>query len=93
MHASSTNKRKQTTALYPTNRTWDAVKLDITSLRMETCKGRQANQFGMKRILKNTNTSKDQEAPRFSLDLQTEAAQHLSQQGQAKKGGGGKEEK
>ena len=30
-----------------------------------------------------------QEAPRFSLELQTKVSQHLSQQVQAKAGGGG----
>ena len=88
MHASNTNKSKQNTVLYPTNMPQDALKPDITLLRRETCKGRQDNHFNMKRLRNKTDTSKGQEAPRFSLDLQTEVAQHLSQQCQAKEGGG-----
>ena len=56
---------------------------------METCKGKQANHFGMERLSNTNETNKGQEAPRFSLDLQTKVAQHLSQQGQAKEGGWG----
>ena len=47
----------------------------------------------MKRLNNKTERNKDQEAPKFSLDLQTEAAQHLAQQGQAKEGGVGESNK
>ena len=42
----------------------------------------------MKRLSNKSDINKGQESPRFNLDLQTEAAQHLSQQSQAKGGGG-----
>ena len=42
----------------------------------------------MERINNKNETKKGQEAPSFSLDLQTEAARHLIQQGQAKEKGG-----
>ena len=35
------------------------------------------------------NINKGQEVPSFNLNLQTEVAQYLVQQGQAKEGGGG----
>ena len=37
----------------------------------------------------NTGTNKGQEFPIINLNLQTEAAQHIGQQGQAKEGGVG----
>ena len=40
-----------------------------------------------------TETKEGQEVPRINLNLQTQAAQHLVQQGQAKEGGGGEETK
>ena len=43
----------------------------------------------MERLNNKTETNKGKEAPRFSLDLQIEVAQHLVQQGQAKEGGEG----
>ena len=47
----------------------------------------------MKRLRNKTETKKGQEYPTFNLDLQTEVAQHLAQQGQAKEGGGGESNK
>ena len=44
----------------------------------------------MKRINNKNEKNKVQESPRFSLDLQTEDAHHLSQQGQETEGGGWK---
>ena len=47
----------------------------------------------MKRLSKKTDINKGQEVPSINLNLQTKAAQYLVQQGQAKKGVLGKEEK
>ena len=44
----------------------------------------------MKRLSNKTNINKGQEVPRINLNLQTEAAEYLVQQGQAKEGGWGK---
>ena len=44
----------------------------------------------MKRLSNKTDINKGQEVPSINLNLQTEAAQYLVQQGQAKEGGGGK---
>ena len=44
----------------------------------------------MKRLRKKTDINKGQEVPSINLNLQTEVAQYLVQQGQAKEGGGGK---
>ena len=47
----------------------------------------------MKRLSKNTDINKGQEVPSINLNLQTEVAQYLVQQGQAKeRGGGGKQQ-
>ena len=43
----------------------------------------------MKRLSNKTDINKGQEVPRINLNLQTEAAEYLVQQGQAKEGGGG----
>ena len=43
----------------------------------------------MKRLINKTDIKKGQEVPSINLNLQTEAAQYLVQQGQAKEGGGG----
>ena len=43
----------------------------------------------MKRLSKKTDINKCQEVPSINLNQQTEAAQYLVQQGQAKEGGGG----
>ena len=42
----------------------------------------------MKRLSNNTDINKGQEVPSINLNLQTEVAQYLVQQGQAKGGGG-----
>ena len=47
----------------------------------------------MKRLSNKTNINKGQEVPSINLNLQTEAAQYLVQQGQAKEGGGGEARK
>ena len=48
----------------------------------------------MKRLIKNTDINKVQEVPSINLNLQTEVAQYLVQQGQAKEGSrGGKQQK
>ena len=47
----------------------------------------------MKRLSKKTDMNKGQEIPSINLNLQTKAAQHLVQQGQAKEGGGGESSK
>ena len=47
----------------------------------------------MKRLSNKTYINKGQEVPRINLNLQTEAAQYLVQQGQAKEGGGGEGKK
>ena len=47
----------------------------------------------MKRLSKKTNINKGQEVPSINLNLQTNAAQYLVQQGQAKEGGGGESSK
>ena len=44
----------------------------------------------MKRLSNKTDINKGQEVPSINLNLQTEVAQYLVQQGQAKEGGGGK---
>ena len=41
----------------------------------------------MKRLNKNTEIDRDQEAPRFSPSLLTKTTQHLAKQGHAKEGG------
>ena len=43
----------------------------------------------MKRLSNKTDIKKGQVVPSINLNLQTEAAQYLVQQGQAKEGGGG----
>ena len=43
----------------------------------------------MKRLSNKTNINKGQEVPSINLNLQTEVAQYLVLQGQAKEGGGG----
>ena len=43
----------------------------------------------MKRLSNNINANKGQEVPSININLQTEVAQYLVQQGQAKEGGGG----
>ena len=43
----------------------------------------------MKRPTNKTDINKGQEVPSVNLNLQTEVAQYLVQQGQAKEGGGG----
>ena len=43
----------------------------------------------MKRLINKTDINKGQEVPSINLNLQTEVAQYLVQQGQAKEGGGG----
>ena len=43
----------------------------------------------MKRLSNKTDINKGQEFPSINLNLQTEVAQYLVQQGQAKEGGGG----
>ena len=48
------------------------------------------NYLGMKRPRNKTETKQGQEVPRINLNLQTKAAHHLVQQGQAKEGGAGK---
>ena len=45
----------------------------------------------MKILSNNTDINKGQEVPSINLNLQTESAQYLVQQGQAKEGGRGKE--
>ena len=60
-----------------------------TSLEKKAYKGKQANNFGMKRLIKKTNINKGQEVLSINLNLQTKAAQYLVQQGQTKEGGGG----
>ena len=60
-----------------------------TSLEKKAYKGKQANNFGMKRLNKKTDINKGQEVPSINLNLQTKASQYLVQQGQAKEGGGG----
>ena len=47
----------------------------------------------MKRLSKKNDINKGQEVPRINLNLQTEAAQYLVQQGQAKEEGGGESNK
>ena len=47
----------------------------------------------MKRPSNKIETKEGQEIPRINLNLQTEAAHHLVQQGQAKEGGGGEGKK
>ena len=47
----------------------------------------------MKILSNNTDINKGQEVPRINLNLQTEAAEYLVQQGQAKEGGGGESNK
>ena len=48
----------------------------------------------MKRLSNKTDINKGQEVPSINLNLQTEVAQYLVQQGQAKEGGGeGKQQK
>ena len=44
----------------------------------------------MKRLSNNTDINKGKEVPSINLNLQTEVAQYLVQQGQTKEGGGGK---
>ena len=56
---------------------------------MKAHKGKQANNFGMKRLSNKSDMNKDQEVPSINLNLQTEAAQYLVQQGQEKVGGVG----
>ena len=63
--------------------------MDITSVGRKDHKIKQANNFGMKRLSNNTDINKGQEVPSINLNLQTEVAQYLVQQGQAKEGGGG----
>ena len=60
-----------------------------TSLERKTHKGKQTNNFGMKRLSKNIDINKGQEVPSINLNLQAQVAQYLVQQGQAKEGGGG----
>ena len=43
----------------------------------------------MKRLSNKTDINKGQEDPSINLNLQTDIAQYLVQQGQAKEGGGG----
>ena len=47
----------------------------------------------MKRLKNKTDINKGQEVPRINLNLQTEVAQYLVQQGQAKEGGVGEASK
>ena len=47
----------------------------------------------MKILSNKTDINKGQEVPRINLNLQTEAAQYLVQQGQAKEGGRGESNK
>ena len=75
------------------NRPSDALNPYRNSLRSETCIGEQANHLGIKRLNNNTDINIDQEDPRFSLNLLTEAAEHLAQQGHAEEGGRGKSKK
>ena len=55
---------------------------------MKAHKGKQANNYGTKRLRKKTDINKGQQVPSINLDLQTKAAQYLVQQGQAKERGG-----
>ena len=82
-------KRKQTTTLHPTNKPQVSLKLDITSLERKAHKGKQANKFRMTRLSNKTDINKGQEVLSINLNLQTEVAQYLVKQGQAKEGGGG----
>ena len=47
----------------------------------------------MKRLSNKTDINKGQQVPSINLNLQTEVAQYLVQQGQAKEGGGGESNK
>ena len=47
----------------------------------------------MKRLSNKTDIDKSKEVPSINLNLQTEIAQYLVQQGQAKEGGGGESSK
>ena len=47
----------------------------------------------MKKLSNTTDINKGQEVPSINLNLQTEVAQYLVQQGQAKEGGGGESSK
>ena len=47
----------------------------------------------MKRLSNKIDINKGQEVPSINLNLQTEAAQYLVQQGEAKEGGGGESKK
>ena len=47
----------------------------------------------MKRLSNKTNINKGQQVPSINLNLQTEVAQYLVQQGQSKEGGRGESSK
>ena len=66
--------------------------MDITSLGRKAHKGKQADNFGMKRPSNTTDINKGQEAPRINLNLQTKVARHMSNKVKPKKEVGDKQQ-